>query len=394
MIVKSSNVGAIKIGLRLGAERLSRLRRALRLRPPRRRPTFPARTRHRLERPTTVNDSALASMSMGYQVGVTPLQMAAAASVDRQRRRAASSRASSAPSIRNGRRAAGAARRSCRPHDQHRDRGGADADHGERRHRRHRQARADRRLHRRRQDRHGAASSSTAATRHTDYNASFVGFVPSRNPVFTIIVVIDSPHRRTATRRRRRRADLQEHRRGRASVSRRAAEHQSAAAGSGARGIPTTPASTTVSMAGQPRHRGWSTRRRRAAGTLPDLAGLSARDAVRRLATARRVGADDRRRPRRRPGSAAPGSPLESAATRRCVSSARSPGHRAPARQRMTVGELLRALARTLPASARPEMVADAARSTCACTGVAYDSRRVAPGIGVRRAARAEGRRR
>ena len=27
----------------------------------------------------------------------------------------------------------------------------------------------------------------------SDYNASFVGFVPSRNPVFTIIVVIDSP---------------------------------------------------------------------------------------------------------------------------------------------------------------------------------------------------------
>jgi membrane peptidoglycan carboxypeptidase len=27
----------------------------------------------------------------------------------------------------------------------------------------------------------------------TQYNASFVGFVPSRNPVFTIVVVIDSP---------------------------------------------------------------------------------------------------------------------------------------------------------------------------------------------------------
>jgi len=29
----------------------------------------------------------------------------------------------------------------------------------------------------------------------TDYNVSFVGFVPSRNPVFTILVVIDSPHK-------------------------------------------------------------------------------------------------------------------------------------------------------------------------------------------------------
>jgi cell division protein FtsI (penicillin-binding protein 3) len=29
---------------------------------------------------------------------------------------------------------------------------------------------------------------------HTEYNASFVGFVPSRKPALTIIVVIDSPH--------------------------------------------------------------------------------------------------------------------------------------------------------------------------------------------------------
>src|SRR5260370_2176318 len=27
-----------------------------------------------------------------------------------------------------------------------------------------------------------------------DYNASFVGFIPSRNPMLTILVVIDSPH--------------------------------------------------------------------------------------------------------------------------------------------------------------------------------------------------------
>jgi membrane peptidoglycan carboxypeptidase len=29
---------------------------------------------------------------------------------------------------------------------------------------------------------------------HTDYNASFVGFVPSRDPAVAIVVVIDSPH--------------------------------------------------------------------------------------------------------------------------------------------------------------------------------------------------------
>src|SRR5213078_4418598 len=31
---------------------------------------------------------------------------------------------------------------------------------------------------------------------HSEYNASFVGFVPSRNPAIAIIVVLDSPHGR------------------------------------------------------------------------------------------------------------------------------------------------------------------------------------------------------
>jgi membrane peptidoglycan carboxypeptidase len=30
---------------------------------------------------------------------------------------------------------------------------------------------------------------------HSDYNVSFVGFVPSRQPAFAIVVVVDSPHR-------------------------------------------------------------------------------------------------------------------------------------------------------------------------------------------------------
>jgi cell division protein FtsI (penicillin-binding protein 3) len=33
----------------------------------------------------------------------------------------------------------------------------------------------------------------------SDYNASFVGFIPSRNPALTILVVIDSPHGRGNT---------------------------------------------------------------------------------------------------------------------------------------------------------------------------------------------------
>ena len=33
---------------------------------------------------------------------------------------------------------------------------------------------------------------------HSDYNVSFVGFVPSREPVFTIVVVVDSPKKVSA----------------------------------------------------------------------------------------------------------------------------------------------------------------------------------------------------
>jgi cell division protein FtsI/penicillin-binding protein 2 len=36
---------------------------------------------------------------------------------------------------------------------------------------------------------------------HSDYNVSFVGFVPSRKPVFTIVVVVDSPHKNALRRR-------------------------------------------------------------------------------------------------------------------------------------------------------------------------------------------------
>jgi cell division protein FtsI (penicillin-binding protein 3) len=77
MLVKSSNVGAIKVGLRLGPERLGLyvrrfgFGRALS-------PDFPAETTGIVWDPRKLDSSALASMSMGYQVGVTPLQMVAA----------------------------------------------------------------------------------------------------------------------------------------------------------------------------------------------------------------------------------------------------------------------------------------------------------------------------
>ena len=80
VVVHSSNVGAIKIGLRVGAERMSRFiqsfgfGQALL-------PDLAGQSRGIVWKRESLNDSALASIAMGYQVGVTPLQMAAAASV-------------------------------------------------------------------------------------------------------------------------------------------------------------------------------------------------------------------------------------------------------------------------------------------------------------------------
>ena len=47
----------------------------------------------------------------------------------------------------------------------------------------------------------------------------------------------------------------------------------------------------------------------------------------------------------------------------------------------MTVGELLRAFARAMPPHDRPALVSDARSLEVECTGIAYDSRRVSPGM-------------
>ena len=77
--MKSSNVGAIKVGMRLGPERMGRyvsrfgFGQAL--------ARFPRRERRHLWNPIEArSEGALASVSMGYQVGVTPVQMATAVS--------------------------------------------------------------------------------------------------------------------------------------------------------------------------------------------------------------------------------------------------------------------------------------------------------------------------
>lgn len=79
VIVKSSNVGAIKIGLKVGRERMGLYIRRFGFGRPSS-PDFPGESAGIVWDSSKLDDSALASVSMGYQVGVTPLQMAAAAS--------------------------------------------------------------------------------------------------------------------------------------------------------------------------------------------------------------------------------------------------------------------------------------------------------------------------
>jgi cell division protein FtsI/penicillin-binding protein 2 len=64
-----------------------------------------------------------------------------------------------------------------------------------------------------------------------DTYASFVGFLPSRDPKLTILVMLNSPHGRLALRRTGVRSDLQAHCGSGAALLRRAAVDQSGAAG-------------------------------------------------------------------------------------------------------------------------------------------------------------------
>ena len=79
VIVKSSNIGAIKIGFKVGTERMSRFVSLFgfgRVSSP----DFPGENPGIVWSPEKWTESALASVSMGYQIGVTPLQMAMAVS--------------------------------------------------------------------------------------------------------------------------------------------------------------------------------------------------------------------------------------------------------------------------------------------------------------------------
>ena len=192
VIVKSSNVGAIKIGMQVGPARLAQyvarfgFGQALA-------PDFRGESAGMVWNVAQLDPSALASVSMGYQVGVTPLQMVTAASAVANGGHLIEPRIVRA-FIKDGRRAEV-------PHTTLRDaitpdtaaelttimeqvveRGTGKAA---------------------RMDVDGYTVAGKTGTAHkvenghyspVDFNASFVGFVPSRSPAVAIIVVLDSPH--------------------------------------------------------------------------------------------------------------------------------------------------------------------------------------------------------
>ena len=190
VIVKSSNVGAIKIGFRVGANRLSDYVRRYGFGRPVS-PDFPGENPGIVWDKDKWTESALMSVAMGYQVGVTPLQMAGAVSAianggllveprviraiyrgNRRyvaqpkivRRTTSADTAAVLTGIMEGVVENGTAKAAQIPGYTIAGKTGT------------------------------ASKLFNGRYSHADYNASFVGFVPSRNPAVTIIVVIDSPH--------------------------------------------------------------------------------------------------------------------------------------------------------------------------------------------------------
>ena len=191
VIAKSSNVGAIRIGRATGAVPLAEYARAfgfgwLTAR------DLPYPSRGALLKPTDRwSENALASVSMGYQVGVTPLQMVAAASA------VANGGLLYEPHVVRAV-IAGRQRRPTPVRALHRVVTPETAatltaimeevvETGT--------AKAARIAGYTIAGKTGTARKAAVGRRgYTDeYNASFVGFVPSRDPVFTALVVIDAP---------------------------------------------------------------------------------------------------------------------------------------------------------------------------------------------------------
>lgn len=189
VIIHSSNVGAIKVGLMVGAERLGLYVKRFGFGRPTS-PDFPGESPGIVWDPSKINDSALASMSMGYQVAVTPLQMAAAASavanggtvyephVVRAIIRGSERTVVAPKAVRQAILPATAATVTDIMERVVTDGTGRNA----------------------RLVSYSLAGKTGTANKvvngrysESQQNVSFVGFVPSRNPAFTLIVMIDSP---------------------------------------------------------------------------------------------------------------------------------------------------------------------------------------------------------
>jgi len=277
VIVKSSNVGAIKIGFKLGKERLSQYVARYGFGHTTS-PDFPGESPGIVWRPDKWTDSALASVSMGYQVGVTPLQMLAAVSsvanggqyveprviraVYKDNRRYAvqpkivrrtisADTAATMTGIMEGVVERGTAKAAQIPGYTIAGKTGT------------------------------AAKLVNGHYSTTNWNASFVGFLPSRDPAVAIIVVTDSPHTKGHT------GGVVS-----APVFKKIAEETLRYLGIGPTINPSSP--VLVARANDPGDRATAESEREASpvvslvadgppGTVPDLSGLSARDAVRRL---------------------------------------------------------------------------------------------------------------
>jgi cell division protein FtsI (penicillin-binding protein 3) len=192
VIVRSSNVGAVKIGFRVGTERLSRYVARFGFG----RPVssdFPGESPGIVWDPAKWTESALASVAMGYQVAVTPLQMVSAVSSVANGGEVVEPRVIRAV-YRDNRRYA------VRPKIVRR---AISADTAATLTTIMEGVVANKRGTATRAQISGytiAGKTGTAAKlinghySTSNYNASFVGFVPSRNPAVAIIVVTDSPH--------------------------------------------------------------------------------------------------------------------------------------------------------------------------------------------------------
>jgi cell division protein FtsI (penicillin-binding protein 3) len=190
VIVRSSNIGAIRIGFRVGTERLSRYVQRFGFGRPLS-PDFPGESSGIVWDPAKWTERALASVSMGYQIGITPLQMVTAVSsvanggalVEPRVVRAIyrdNRRYEVQPKILRQTIGKGTAATLVSIMEGVVERGTAKA------------AQIT-----------GytvAGKTGTAAKlvngrySTSEYNASFVGFLPSHDPAIAIIVVIDSPH--------------------------------------------------------------------------------------------------------------------------------------------------------------------------------------------------------